>query len=213
MVGLPRNDRLVNHTIDEREAIREELDIPVEKKVILYAPTYREYEKDENNGCVLTPPMNLKLWSEKLSEDYVLLFRAHYEVSRSMEIHEDGFLRDMTNYPSLEELMIAADILISDYSSIFFDFSVMDKPMYGFTYDYEKYATLRGMYFDIREYLPCADNEQDMLERILFGNTEEALRSTQNFRRIFVDYCGSAAEKTVDFLADRLGCVEGSKRV
>ena len=204
-VGLPRNDRLVNYTEEERQAIRSRLDIAGDKKVILYAPTFREYEKDENMGCVLAPPMDLKKWESELSDRYVLLFRAHYEVAKVMEIEENEFVRNMTNYPSLDDLMIAADVLVSDYSSVFFDFSVMNKPMLHFTYDYDKYSALRGMYFDIREMLAGGSTEDEVIA-LLQDETQLAglTGKTVAFRNRFVNYYGEAAEKTVEFLAKEL---------
>ena len=204
-VGLPRNDRLCNYSEEEMREIREKLDIPLNKKVILYCPTFREYEKDENNGCVLAPPMNLKYWEEKLGDNYVLLFRAHYEVAKVMDIEENDFVRDMTSYPSLNELMIVADVLISDYSSVFFDFSLMDKPMLHFTYDYDKYSSLRGMYFDIRNWLGGTDNEEDLLEYIHNIECEKEIAKTRHFRSKFVNYSGNATQLTVEYLVKMIG--------
>lgn len=203
-VGLPRNDRLCNYTQEEMWEIREKLDIPLNKKVILYCPTFREYEKDENNGCVLAPPMNLKYWEETLGDNYVLLFRAHYEVAKVMDIEENNFVHNKTDYPSLNELMIVTDILISDYSSVFFDFSVMDKVMLHFTYDFDKYCSLRGMYFDIRNYISGASKEEDLVEYIQNIDCEKEIDKTRSFRSKFVNYSGKATEQTVEYLARKL---------
>ena len=75
-----------------------------------------------------------------MGEDYILLFRVHYEVSKVMDIRGNDFIRNMTDYPTLNDLMIIADVLISDYSSVFFDFSITGKPMFNFTCDYETYS-------------------------------------------------------------------------
>lgn len=203
-VGLPRNDRLCNYTQEEMWKIREKLDIPLNKKVILYCPTFREYEKDENNGCVLAPPMNLQYWEEKLGSEFVLLFRAHYEVAKVMEIEENNFVHNMTDYPSLNELMIVSDILISDYSSVYFDYSVMNKPMLHFTYDYDKYSSLRGMYFDIRDYLSGADNEEDVVNLLNNMIDEEEVVKTITFKNKYVNYYGAATKNTIDCLANAL---------
>ena len=204
-VGLPRNDALANYTQEQRQIIREKLTLPDDKKIILYAPTFREYEKDENNGCVLVPPMDLKKWEKELGGEYVLLFRAHYEVAKVMDIEENDFVRNMTDYPSLNELMIASDLLISDYSSILFDYSIMDKPMVLFTYDYDKYSALRGMYFDIREKLSGGSNEDEVIAMLKSGLQHELLTKTAAFRNEYVNFYGHAAEKTVDHLAGVLG--------
>ena len=200
--GLPRNDILANYTKEQRESIRRKLGIKPEQKVILYCPTFREYEKDENLGVVMAPPMDLKKWQDSLGPDYVLLMRAHYEVSKVMSIDENEFVRDMTDYPVLNELFIASDILISDYSSVFFDYSITGKPMLHFTYDYDKYSSKRGMYFDIREYLSGAETEEELIHVIKCLDDQTERNKTICFRNKFVNYYGSAAVKAVDRIAE-----------
>ena len=203
-VGLPRNDILANYTDQQRKEIRNKLGIRDDQIAILYCPTYREYDKDENLGVVMAPPMNLKKWENKLGDKYVLLIRAHYEVSDVMNIEENDFARNMTSYPSLNELYIAADILISDYSSVFFDYSITGKPMLHFCYDYDKYSSKRGMYFDIRDWVDGTDNEDALIIKINNLNFSLSDEATIEFRNNYVNYFGDAAKQTVDFLADTL---------
>jgi len=203
-VGLPRNDVLANYTDEVRCEIRKKLGISPEKKVILYCPTFREYDKDENRGVVLAPPMNLDKWEKMLGDSYVLLFRAHYEVSKVMEVKENEFVRNMTNYPSLSDLMIASDILVSDYSSIFFDYSIMDKCMLHFTYDFDKYEKKRGMYFDIRDYLSGADNEEELIAYLSKLSYSEEIDRTRIFRDKYVNFYGNAARQTADCIAEHI---------
>ena len=199
--GLPRNDILFTYTEKYRNELREKLGISEGKKVILYCPTFREFEKDENNGCVLLPPIDLAKWEKELAADYVLLFRAHYEVAKVMDIQENDFVRNMTDYPVLNDLMIASDLLISDYSSVFFDYSIMDKPMLHFTYDYDKYAAKRGMYFDIRDYLSGSDNEDGVIRLLKDCSLETETKKTKDFRNQFVKYYGHATEAALDCIA------------
>lgn len=206
-VGLPRNDELANYAEEYRKKLRKKLNIPNDKQAILYCPTFREYEKDENLGVIMTPPINLKKWEEKLKSKYILLFRAHYEVSEVMKIEEDDFVRNMTNYHSLNELMIASDILLSDYSSIFFDYSIMNKCMLHFTYDFEKYREKRGMYFDIRDYLNGANNEDELLTIFNNLNYQEEITKTRSFREQYVQFYGNATQKTVNCIAKHV--IEG----
>ena len=205
MCGLPRNDSLVNYTAEERDEIRKKLGLPADKKVILYAPTFREYERDIAQNCVLAPPMNLSKWEEELRDNYCLLFRAHYEVSKVMQVLDNDFVKNMTSYPNLSDLMIAADILISDYSSIIFDFSVMDKVMLHFTYDYEKYSTLRGMYFDIRDSINGADNEEKVIEILKNLDYEKEKEKVFKFRDKYLNYYGKAAKSSLDCIIKNIG--------
>ncbi len=202
--GLPRNDILANYSSMQRKNIRCKLGIKENQKVILYCPTFREYEKDENLGVVMAPPMDLKKWHNNLSTDYVLLMRAHYEVSKVMNIDENEFVRNMTNYPDLNDLIIAADILISDYSSVFFDFSITGKPMLHFTYDYDKYSSKRGMYFDIRDLLSGAETEDKLISIIKNMDEEKERTKTISFRDKYVNYYGNAADEAVNFIAKYL---------
>jgi len=203
-VGLPRNDILVNYTNEQRQSIRSKLGFRDDQLVLLYCPTFREYEKDENNGVVMAPPMDLKKWEREFGDRYILLMRAHYEVSKVMQIEENSFVRNMTNYPDLNDLYIAADILISDYSSVFFDYSITGKPMLHFCYDYEKYSSKRGMYFDIREKISGADTEEDLIELIKNIIPEEEKSKTESFRNQYVNFYGSAAKAAVDCIAEHI---------
>lgn len=203
--GLPRNDILASYDEALRKHIRDKIGIKEKQKVILYCPTFREFEKDNNHNVVLKPPINLDKWEKELGDEYVLLFRAHYEVSKAMEIKENDFVKDMTSYQSLNELMIASDVLISDYSSVFFDYSIMDKPMLHFTYDYDKFASLRGMYFDIRNYLNGSDNEEDIIHLLNSINIDKEVERTRQFRNQYVQYFGHASKVSVNCIAEHLG--------
>lgn len=203
-VGLPRNDKLAHYTEEQKNQLKKKIGLPLDKKVILYAPTFREYERDENNGCVLVPPIDLQFWRENLEEKYCLLFRAHYEVASIMNIGENDFVKNMTKYPVLNDLMIVSDVLISDYSSIFFDYSVMDKCMFHFTYDYDKYSEKRGMYFDIREWLSGGKNERELLHVLSKMDDSIEKQKTIEFRRKYVNFYGEATKKTVDCIAEHI---------
>lgn len=205
VIGLPRNDIYANYTNDYMLELRKKMELSTEKKVILYAPTFREYDKTESMEIKASIPMQLNKWRKELSNDYILLFRAHYEVAKSIGIVDDDFVRDVSRYPQLEDLMIVADMLISDYSSIFFDFSIMDKPMFAFCYDYERYASERGMYFDIRDYLPNAENEDDLIQLIKAHSEHGCIAKTKSFRQKYVTAYGNASHKSLDIISKELG--------
>lgn len=202
--GLPRNDLLNNCSNEQKLQIREKLNIPVDKKVILYAPTFREYDRDALKNCIFDPPINLSLWEEMLSTTHYVLFRAHYEVAKSMDISNNEFVKDVSEYPCINELILAADILVSDYSSIFFDFAITGKPMFHFTYDYDKYSEKRGMYFDIREYVDGADNEEELIDILSNNNEGDAMQKTKKFRECFVNYYGNAIQTSLTCIAENI---------
>lgn len=198
MCGLPRNDELLKYKKDDIEKIRWKLRIPEGKKVLLYMPTYREYLVNEKRETFLTPPINLEKWENELGAEYVLLVRLHYAVSVALNVKENNFVIDVSNYPSINDLYIASDILISDYSSAFFDYSITNKCMLHFTYDFEEYQEKRGVYFDIREYLSGASNENGIINILRILNYQEEIRKTISFRNKYVNFYGDASRQIVN---------------
>ncbi|WP_329023443.1 CDP-glycerol glycerophosphotransferase family protein [Streptomyces sp. NBC_01423] len=154
--GYPRND--VFHAPD-REAraarVRERLGLPEGKKVVLYAPTWREDQRHENKMYKLDLQIDLAAAQKELGHDHVLLFRKHPRVHSSIPGAGRGFVWDVTRYPDIADLYLVADVLITDYSSALFDFAHSGKPMLFFTYDLEHYRdSLRGLYFDFTTRAP-----------------------------------------------------------
>ncbi|MGO3898991.1 MAG: CDP-glycerol glycerophosphotransferase family protein [Lactiplantibacillus argentoratensis] len=154
--GYPRNDLFFAEDVETtRQKIRKQLDIAPDKKVILYAPTFRDYEKSHGR-FVLDNQLDFDEFEHQLGDDYVLLMREHVVVASKLQIPEamSHNIINVSNYPSVQELMIASDMLITDYSSIMFDYLDTNKPIYFFCYDLEKYLTLRGVYFDFTKEVP-----------------------------------------------------------
>lgn len=203
---LPRNDKLLNYTLNEIMNIRAELNIPNDKKVILYTPTYREYLINDKNDTYIAPPINLKKWEEKIGNEYVFLIRAHYAVSASLGIQNTDFIRDVSKYPCLNNLYAISDKMISDYSSTFFDYSILDRPMFCFAYDLEEYKEKRGFYLNIEDTLPCPidKNEDILLEHILTANISKYSEKTRNFHKRFAPNAGNASKCVVDKIEERL---------
>lgn len=201
LVGLPRNDELFSVKQNEIEEIKSKLGIPENKKVILYAPTFREYSRDKE-GCIIAPPINIKKWKEKLSGKYVVLFRAHYEINHVLGIKNDTFIYNMSEYNNLNDLMKISDILISDYSSIMFDYSILKRPIYSYAYDYEEYLNKRGMYINIKEELPngICIKEEELLEKILHCDFEQEKVKTEKFLKKYIETDGNARKYINDII-------------
>lgn len=200
--GLPRNDVLVKKDSETQKCFKKKLDLPLDKKVILYAPTFREYERDSSKNCVLKPPVDFEKWKSVLGDEYIVLMRCHYEVARLLGVGLDGkFVRDVSDYPILNDLMLASDMLISDYSSIMFDYAILDRPIVVYTYDFDTYKEKRGMYFDVREELPGGSiSEDQLLETIKKMDYQKAIDQVKRFKDKYVTEYGHATEKTVDEL-------------
>lgn len=199
--GYPKNDILCRYTEEQRNRIRTKLGIPDGKIVILYAPTYR----DVYYGAMKCP-VDFKKWESFLGENYVVLFRAHPVVANNTIIDSStGFIYDESNYPDNSELMIAADILISDYSGIFFEYAVQKKPMFCYAYDYEDYIKHRQLYFDIRKMIPGGlMKEEDLLNTIKSGSYEIFESQWNQFRKDYVSEYGNATEKCLDTIFNNI---------
>ena len=202
-LGLPRNDELVyNNKPNIIKDIKSHLGIASNKKVILYAPTYREYQRDNYKNSIFSLPIHIRKWEEKLSNNFVILFRAHPDVVKVLNIEENDFVKDVSSYPHVNELMLASDLLISDYSSIFFDYSILERPMLCFAYDYDQYNKERGVYFDIRKELVSEDlsDEMILIDTILVLDWEERCKISKDFRNKYVESYGDATKKSLDYL-------------
>lgn len=200
--GLPRNDDLVGVTEIQNKELRRKLGLPLNKKIILYAPTFREYQKDSDYNSTIKIPIDFTKWESELGTDYILLIRAHYDVVKLLDIPNSSFVKDFSSYESLNDLLIVSDVLISDYSSIFFDYSILLRPMLCYAYDYDVYQRKRGLYFDIRKEL-CMDtnmSEDYILKEIQSLNYEYRKEITLKFRDKYVTEFGNAAVKTSNLI-------------
>ena len=151
-VGYPRNDRLVNAPPAEGAAVRERLGIAPGEQVVLYAPTHREWLPRGQQV------LDLEAFADRLGPDTVLLVRAHYfNVTAAQRTGaRRGRILDVSAYPVVEDLYLAADTMITDYSSAMFDYAVLDRPVVVFAPDWPAYRELRGAYFDLMELPPGA---------------------------------------------------------
>ena len=204
---LPRNDALFTYTSDKNQQIKESLGVPSDKKIILYAPTFREYTRDRMNNCYIKPPIDFAKWQEKLGDQYVLLFRAHYEVAKILGLEKEGdFVYNVSTYHCLNDLMSISDIVISDYSSIYFDYSILERPMFNFSYDYEEYCKIRGLYFDIEEEIGCKLNkdEDSLLDEILSFDEIEYKTKARTFKNKYAPYAGQACKIVTDKMKEIL---------
>lgn len=148
--GYPRTDTLFENNNEEKiNELKKKLKLPLDKKVIVYVPTWRIRNKFDMH-------LDIEKMREELSDEYILLIRIHHFSASGYTIPADNkFVFDFNNYHTVEDLYLLCDILITDYSSVMFDYGVLKKPMMFFTYDIREYAdNLRGMYFDIEKEAP-----------------------------------------------------------
>jgi CDP-glycerol glycerophosphotransferase len=135
--------------------LRRRLDLPDDRRVVLYAPTYRDQVVDGRGRYRLDLHLDVDRLRRAVGHDTVVLFRKHHYVVDAVPETADGFVRDVSAFPDGTELMLAADVLVTDYSSMMFDFANTGRPMLFFTYDLDVYRDeIRGFYFDFSERAP-----------------------------------------------------------
>ncbi|MBQ3924601.1 MAG: CDP-glycerol glycerophosphotransferase family protein, partial [Firmicutes bacterium] len=165
--GYPRNDRLITATDEDIAKIKENLGLSgIEKKIILYAPTWRDNQYTAGVGYTYKTEVDFDYLREELGDDYIILFRAHYLVAHDFDFEKyEGFVYDVSDYDDINDLYLASDLLITDYSSVFFDYSNLKRPMLFYMYDIEQYRDeIRGFYLDLSELPgPIVENEKDLV--------------------------------------------------
>ena len=163
--GLPRNDVLSSPDRDAvRARVRRELSIPDGKTVVLYTPTWRDDTVFEEGGAEFALGLDVDAFAGALGDHHVLLLRLHYMLTGRLGALEHPAVRDVSFHPDVAELYLAADAMVTDYSSTMFDFAVTGKPMLFFAYDLDDYRDRqRGFYFDFVPIAPgpvVTTNEQ-----------------------------------------------------
>ncbi|MGW1766825.1 bifunctional glycosyltransferase/CDP-glycerol:glycerophosphate glycerophosphotransferase [Streptomyces sp. NPDC002073] len=204
-VGYPRNDVLVQARQAEdaaggrreRGALAAELGIPADKQVLLYAPTFR-------TPGAFPMPFDVEKFAEEFGDRYVLLVRAHYLNHVVLPPTVKGKVVNVSAHHDVMPLMQLADVLITDYSSVMFDYALLDRPMLFFTYDYDKYVHEgRGTYFDLLEHAPgpVFRTEEEFHDVIKGLDTADDTHAAARKRFVaeFGEYDqGTAAKRIVD---------------
>lgn len=200
IVGFPRNDELFHISEESKAEFRKRYNIPDGKKVILYAPTWRD-SRDGGMSYEFIPPMNIEKWRRTFSEDYVMLFRMH-TLTTKFKMHYDEFAIDVSDYDNLNPVLAVSDVVLTDYSTIVYDATVAHKPFVCFGFDYDRYRKERGFYYDLNKYYPggVLTTEDEVIERIkevVNGKDKDLFEA---FRKKFVQTGGNATESVISEL-------------
>ncbi|MFG2404084.1 CDP-glycerol glycerophosphotransferase family protein [Streptomyces brevispora] len=197
--GYPRNDVLLNSTAADVSRARHELGLADGSTAFLYAPTHREYQKS------FTPRLDLPRLAEELGPDVTLLVRGHYfykPTGRLADLQASGRIIDVSAHGNVEQLYLAADALVTDYSSAMFDYANLDRPIVIYADDWDTYRVVRGTYFDLMAEPPGAvATSQEELTSVLGSQDWRSQRSAglrKAFRERYCDFDdGRAAERVV----------------
>ena len=194
--GRPREDELMEMKIADRNRVRDQLGIVSGTKVILYMPTWREGN---------LPSIDYALWEKTLGDDYCVLIRAHHFTREEVSGTRDAtFWKDVSDYPNVNELYWGADILISDYSSAFFDYGLLKKPMICFAPDYDDYKTNYGLFMDLEHEFPngVMRTEQDVLNFITSMNPIEESQKCGVYCAGYVTHDQNATKACIDRICE-----------
>ncbi len=203
--GYPRNDILYASDKEQRaRRLKEKLGIPLDKKTILYAPTWRDDEHYGKGEYKFTLALDLKKMKTMLEKDYVLLLRTHHYIADKIDTTGlEGFAYNLSNYDDISEIYLMTDICITDYSSVFFDFANLKRPILFYTYDIEKYKNqLRGFYIDMNTEVPgpLLYTSEEVIDAILHIDTIQK-RYKKRYDEFYDRFCcfddGHASENII----------------
>ncbi|WZY00276.1 CDP-glycerol:glycerophosphate glycerophosphotransferase [Bacillus sp. FSL W7-1360] len=175
-IGYPRNDLFYDPAktdMSNIQRLKQRLNIPSNKKVVLYAPTWRDDEFYARGRYKFEVKLDLREMQARFADEYVVLLRMHYLIADNLDVDGlEGFVYNVSDYDDIAELYLISDVLITDYSSVFFDYANLKRPIVFYTYDLDKYRDdLRGFYIDFAVEAPgplleTSEQVMDALENI-----------------------------------------------
>ena len=203
--GPPRNDELFHVTEEEVIAIKKKLGLPLDKKLILYAPTWRD-SADGGKTYAMRPPVDMQKFETALKDDYIFIMRTHQYTNKLLGVEFNEFCRDFCSYPVVNDLLKVSDIMISDYSAIIADFSIFEKPILCFAYDYEEFKSTRGLYLDYEKDMPSGilRTDDEVINYIKSMDFEaECVKTKKLLKDKLAKYGGNATKMCLDKLFEK----------
>lgn len=203
--GVSRTDQFYDKEFVEsrKQKLYEIMPEAKGKKVILYAPTFRGHVATASSP----DRIDFERFCRELGNEYVIICKHHPFVKNPPIIPEElqHFARDLTKYLSIEDLLCCADICISDYSSLVFEYSLFEKPMIFYAYDYDNYCDWRGFYYDYSEFTPgpVVQTEDELLNSIKNIDTQFDKQKVIDFKEKFMGSCdGHATERIIALMKE-----------
>ena len=201
--GYPRNDFLFNKTKKDIDAIKKKLGLPLDKKVIFYLPTFRDNQHTSGVGYTYKLGIDFDSLKKKFSKEYVILFSPHYFIENSIDLTKyKGFIYNVARYDEINELYLVSDIIMTDYSSVFFDYANLKRPMLFYMYDIDDYkGNLRDFYISLDELPGPIAKTQDELENNLKNIDKEFKKNKEKYEKFNEKYNylddGNASERVI----------------
>ena len=168
--GYPRNDSLFNRNKKDVDKIKEKLGIPKDKKVICYLPTFRDNQHTSGVGYTYNLAIDFDSLKKRFGKDYVILFKPHYFIANKIDLSKyKNFVYNVANYDEINDIYLVSDLLITDYSSVFFDYANLNRPVMFYMYDFDDYKNnLRDFYISLDELPgPIAKTQKELEDYIV----------------------------------------------
>lgn len=202
--GYPRNDFLFNYTEQDANKIKKELGIENEtRKTILYAPTYRSNQHETGVGYTYKEEVDFEKLKQAIGDKYIVLFRPHYFIANAFDFEKyKGFVYNVSDIDDVNELYIISDMLITDYSSVFFDYANLKRPMIFYMYDLEHYRDKsNGFYIDLKELPGNIVKTQEELEKEILA-LDKSFVYSQEYKKFNEKYNylddGNASKRVIE---------------
>lgn len=202
--GYPRNDSLICDNNEKSiNALKNRWGLPLNKKIILYAPTWRDDEYDKKGHYKFRPKLDFDLLMENLRDEFVMIVKYHYLIQDGIDwTPYKGFIYHFDD--DITGMYLVSDLMITDYSSVMFDYSVLKRPMFFYCYDLDKYKDeLRGFYFDLQIEAPgpISQTTSEVIRDIKEYNVEEYKERYAKFIEKYNPWDdGNASKKVVELI-------------
>lgn len=206
--GFPRDDIFYGHDQSYKQNVYSTIKIPVNKKIVLYVPTFRNVNSIETYRLDILAV--LKACSDRFGGDFVLIIRLHPNIKDEpiQQMIDSETVFDGTNYPDIQELLAASEIVISDYSSALIDFGFTLKPSFRFALDVEEYSKDRNFYFDFDSYpFPLAQSNAELIRLILSFNQNQYENDIKEFfKKIGITYNYNSSKDCALVIKEFIAC-------
>ena len=201
--GYPRNDSLFNKNKKDIDKIKEKLGIPKDKKVICYLPTFRDNQHTSGVGYTYNLEIDFDSLKKKFSKDYIILFRPHYFIANKIDLSKyKNFVYNVASYDEINDIYLVSDLLITDYSSVFFDYANLKRPVLFYMYDFDDYKNnLRDFYISLDELPGPITKTQKELEKYISNIDKSNSEYKTKYKKFNDKYTylddGNASERVI----------------
>ena len=197
-LGAPRTDVYFDKSFVEdcRKEICEKFPEIGGRKIILYAPTFRG---NSIGKSYMKNMMDIEKMGRRLGNDYVLLIKQHPLTADAFKITNSGFAFDISRDVAIETALCAADLVITDYSSLIFEYALLERPMIFFAYDLEEYEDARSFYFGYDGFVPgeIVNNTEEIISEIKRLETNFDVERIRRFRQDYMSACDGNSTKRI----------------